>query len=137
MVKFRNLLLRRDGSTFNEILVSMNLIVVAVLGYSLSSIGVFRQQTISDNSTIAIHLAQDKMEALQALNLLPDVDLCPSGGDRGISAKSGVAGIFDRCWKVAQSPLDNRLKQIDVTVTWRDHQDHRVALSTLVFTGNE
>jgi len=137
MVKFRNLLLRRDGSTFNEILVSMNLIVVAVLGYSLSSIGVFRQQTISDNSTIAIHLAQDKMEALQALNLLPDVDLCPSGGDRRISAKSGVAGIFDRCWKVAQSPLDNRLKQIDVTVTWRDHQDHRVALSTLVFTGNE
>lgn len=137
MAKFRHLLLRRDGSTFNEILVSMNLIVVAVLGYSLSSIGVFRQQTISDNSTIAIHLAQDKMEALQALNLLPDVDLCPSGGDRGISAKSGVAGIFDRCWKVAQSPFDNRLKQIDVTVTWRDHQDHRVALSTLVFTGNE
>ena len=100
MAKLRHLLLRRDGSTFNEILVSMNLIVVAVLGYSLSSIGVFRQQTISDNSTIAIHLAQDKMEALQALNLLPDVDLCPSG-DRGISAKSGVAGIFDRCWKVA------------------------------------
>jgi len=137
MAKFRHLLLRRDGSTFNELLVSMNIIAVAVLGYSLSSIGVFRQQTISDNSTIAIHLAQDKMEALQALNLFLDIDLCPSGGDRGISAKSGVAGIFDRCWKIAQSPLDNRLKQIDVTVSWRDHQDHRVALSTLVFTGNE
>jgi hypothetical protein len=137
MAKFRNLLLRRDGSTFNELLVSMNIIVVAVLGYSLSSIGVFRQQTISDNSTIAIHLAQDKMEALQALNLFPDIDLCPSGGDRGISAKNGVAGIFDRCWKIAQSPIDDRLKQIDVTVSWRDHQDHRVALSTLVFIGNE
>jgi hypothetical protein len=137
MAKLRNLLLRRDGSTFNELLVSMNIIVVAVLGYSLSSISVFRQQTISDNSTIAIHLAQDKIEALQALNLFPDIDLCPSGGDRGISAKSGVAGIFDRCWKIAQSPLDDRLKQIDVTVSWRDHQDHRVALSTLVFIGNE
>jgi hypothetical protein len=137
MTQFRNLLLRRDGSTFNELLVSMNIIAVAVLGYSLSSISVFRQQTISDNSTIAIHLAQDKMEALQALNLFPDIDLCPSGGDRSISAKSGVAGIFDRCWKIAQSPLDDRLKQIDVTVSWRDHQDHRVALSTLVFIGNE
>jgi len=137
MEKFRNLLLRRDGSTFNELLVSMNIIVVAVLGYSLSSIGVFRQQTISYNFTIAIHLAQDKMEALQALNLLPDIDLCPSGGDRSISAKSGVAGIFDRCWKIAQSPLDNRLKQINVTVSWRDHTDHKVDLSTLVFTDNE
>jgi hypothetical protein len=137
MTQFRNLLLRRDGSTFNELLVSMNIIAVAVLGYSLSSISVFRQQTISDNSTIAIHLAQDKMEALQALNLFPDIDLCPSGGDRSISAKSGVAGIFDRCWKIAQSPLGDRLKQIDVTVSWRDHQDHRVALSTLVFIGNE
>jgi hypothetical protein len=137
MAKLRNLLLRRDGSTFNEVLVSMNIIVVAVFGYSLSSIGAFRQQTVGDNSTIAIHLAQDKMEALQALDLFADIDLCPSGGDRGISAKSGVAGIFDRCWKIAQSPLDNRLKQIDVTVSWRDHRDHQVALSTLVFTGHE
>jgi hypothetical protein len=114
----------------------MNIVAVAVLGYSLSSIGAMRQQTTSDNSTVAIHLAQDKIETLQSLAVLPLVDLCPGGGDRGISAKSGAAGVFDRCWTVSQSPLDVSLKQIDVTVSWRDHQQHQVSLSTLIFTGD-
>jgi hypothetical protein len=136
MANLRSLLLRHDGSTFNELLVSMNIISVAVLGYSLSSIGTMRQQTVSDNATVAIHLAQDKIETLQSLTVLTEVDLCPSGGDRGITAKSGAVGIFDRCWKISQSPLDTSLKQIDVTVSWRDHQEHQVTLSTLIFRGD-
>jgi hypothetical protein len=136
MANLRSLLLRHDGSTFNELLVSMNIIAVAVLGYSLSSIGTMRQQTISDNATVAIHLAQDKIETLQSLTVLAEVDLCPSGGDRGITAKSGAVGIFDRCWKISQSPLDASLKQIDVTVSWRDHQEQQVTLSTLIFRGD-
>jgi hypothetical protein len=137
MGDLRSLWRRCDGSTFNELLVAMSLIVVAVLGYSLSSINGMRQQTVDGNSTVAIHLAQDKMEELQALAVLAEIDLCPSGGERGISAKNGVAGIFDRCWKISRWPLDTRLKQIDVTVSWRDHRDHQASLSTLVFTGDE
>jgi hypothetical protein len=52
-----------------------------------------------------------------------------------MSAKSGVPGIFDRCWSVASSPLGANLKQIDVKVSWRDHEMHEVSLSTLIFTG--
>ncbi len=136
MARAWRLLRRRDGATFNELLVAMNIIAVAVLGYSLSSIGTIRQQTVSDNSTVAIHLAQDKIEELQSLGALPEIDLCPSGGELGISAKSGVEGIFDRCWKISQSPLDGGLKQIDVTVSWRDHREHQVTLSTLIYTGD-
>jgi hypothetical protein len=136
MARSWRLLRHCDGSTFNELMVAMNILAVAVLGYSLSSIGMIRQQTVSDNSTIAIHLAQDKMEELQSLGVLPEVDLCPSGGDRRISAKSGEEGIFDRCWTISQSPLDGRLKQIDVSVSWRDHREHQMTLSTLIFTGD-
>ncbi len=124
-----------DGFTFNEILAAMGIVAVAVMSYSLSSVNLIRRQTISDNSTVAIHLAQDKIEELQALRSLTDVDLCPGGGDRGLSAKTGVAGVFDRCWKISASSLGSDLQQIDVTVSWRDHQVHEVTLSTLVFTG--
>jgi len=129
-------LARQSGFSFNELLVAMNLTVVAVLGYSLSSVDVGRRETISDHSTVAIHLAQDKIEQLQAQAHPADVDLCPDGGDHAISAKSNVSGIFDRCWSVAPSPLGPNLKQIDVTVTWRDSQAHQTKLSTLLFVGD-
>jgi Tfp pilus assembly protein PilV len=124
------------GFSFNELLVAMNIVAVAVLGYSLSSGDVIRRQLTSDNSTVAINLAQDKIEELHARSILTDGDLCPSGGDRGIAAKGSGPGIFDRCWKIAGSPLGSNLKQLDVTVAWRDHADHQVSLSTLVFTGD-
>lgn len=127
---------RQSGFSFNELLVAMNLTAVAVLGYSLSSLDVVRRETISDHSTVAIHLAQDKIEQLQAQAHPADVDLCPNGGDHAISAKSNVPGIFDRCWSVAPSPLGHNLKQIDVTVTWRDSQGHQTKLSTLLFIGD-
>lgn len=126
---------RADGFTFNELLVSMNLIAVAVLGYSLGSITVTKQQTVGANATVAIHLAQDKIEELQARPLLADLDLCPSAGEHGISAKLGVPGIFDRCWRVFPSPLDGNLKQIEVTVSWRDHESHQVTLTAVIYSG--
>jgi Tfp pilus assembly protein PilV len=124
------------GFTFNEILVAMGLIVLVVMGLSLSSIGVTQWQTVSDSSTVAIHLAQDKLEELQSQTTLVDTDLCPSGGDHGISPKTGVGGIFDRCWRIAPSSLAGRLKQIDVTVSWQNDEPRKVTLSTLSFNGD-
>lgn len=135
MGPFEHRLRRCDGFTFNELLVSMNLIVVAVLGYSLSSINVTRQETVSSNSTVAIHLAQDKIEELQARPVLADVDLCPTGGDHGLSANLGVAGNFERCWKVFPSLLDGNLKQIDVTVSWQDYEPHHMTLTAVTYIG--
>jgi hypothetical protein len=129
--------LRQDaGFTFNEILAAMSIVVLGVMGYSLSSVNMIQRQTVSDRSTVAIHLAQDKLEELQALRSPTDVDLCPSGGDRAISAKVGVPGIYDRCWRIAPSPLGTNLKQVDVKVTWQDYEAREVTLSTLVFIGN-
>jgi Tfp pilus assembly protein PilV len=125
----------QGGFTFNELLVAMNIVAVAVLGYSLSSVDVVRRQTIGSNSTAAIHLAQDKIEELQARKNLNDADLCPGAGDHGLAANGVAPGIFDRCWRIAQSPLGTNLKQIGVTVSWRDHEAHQVTLSTLLFTG--
>ena len=126
---------KEDGFTFNELLAAMGIVVFAVMAYSLSTITLNRRQLVSDNSTIAIHLAQDKIEELQAHRPLADTDLCPDGGDQGLSAKSSVSGVFNRCWRIATSALAADLKQIDVVVSWRDHETHETKLTTLVFTG--
>ena len=125
----------QGGFTFNELLVAMNIVAVAVLGYSLSSIDVIRRQMISGNSTVAIHLAQDKIEELQARKNLTDGNLCPGGGDHGLAANGGTPGIYDRCWRISASALGTKLKQIDVTVSWRDSAANLITLSTLVYTG--
>lgn len=125
------------GFTFNELLVAMGITAFAVMSYSLSSVQLFRQQGISDRSTIATLLAQDKLEELQSRRPLLESDNCPSGGEHALSAKTGVAGIFSRCWRIAPSALGPDLKQIDVAVSWQNDGGRNVTLSTLVFVGDD
>jgi Tfp pilus assembly protein PilV len=123
------------GVTFSEVLVAINIAVIAILASSLSSIGMSQRQTSNSNSTVAFQLAQDKLEELQARLSLSETDLCPGGGEHALSAKAGVIGIFDRCWRVAGSALGRNLKQIDVTVAWRDYESRAITLSTLRYIG--
>ena len=57
-------------------------------------------------------------------------------GMLGLSASGGTGGRFDRCWRVQPSLLGADLKQLDVTVTWRDFQAGEVTLSALLFAGS-
>ena len=123
------------GVTFSEVLVAINITVIAILASSLSSIGMSQRQTSSSNATVAFQLAQDKLEELQARLSLPDTDLCPDGGEHALSAKGGVIGIFDRCWRVAGSTLGRNLKQVDVTVAWHDYESRTITVSTLRYLG--
>jgi hypothetical protein len=113
--------------------VAINVIVIAILGYSLSTVGVIRGNLTNDNTTAAINLAQDKMEQLKAQKNLVNDDRCPSAGDRAITATGTPSGIFDRCWRIVDSPLGPHLKQIDVTVSWRDRENREIIVATLVY----
>ena len=125
---------RQTGFTFNEVLVAVNVIVIAVLGYSLSTVGVIRGNLTNDNTTVAINLAQDKMEQLKAQKKIVNDDRCPSSGDHAITATGTADGAFDRCWRIADSPLGPHLKQIDVKVSWGDRENREIILTTLVYT---
>ncbi|HEY5542506.1 MAG TPA: hypothetical protein VIM04_04510 [Candidatus Binatia bacterium] len=124
---------RQAGFTFNEVLVAMNVIMIAVLGHSLSSVSVIRDQAVNDNLAVAIHLAQDKIEQLKSQANPTNENRCPESGERGISAVGASGGIFDRCWRTSDSSLGSSLKQIDVRVSWRDYQPREVTLSTVIF----
>ena len=125
--------LSRQGFTFNELLVAMNVIVIGVLGLSLAMVAVIRGNKGNDNFAVAVNLAHDKIEQLKASNRLTIENRCPAGGDSGINGLGGGGGIFDRCWRIVPSALGTQLKQVDVTVTWREPETHEVSLSTLIF----
>ena len=113
----------------------MSIASVAVLGYSVSTVGVLRGSQAAANLTVALNLAQDKMEQLKAAAVAADVDRCPGAGDSGITALGAPGGIFDRCWRVNDSPLGARLKQIEVRVSWQDYENREVVLISLVYPG--
>jgi hypothetical protein len=100
----------------------------------LNTVGVIRGNLTNDNTTVAINLAQDKMEQLKAQKNIVNDDRCPSSGDHAITNTGIATGIFDRCWRIADSPLGPQLKQIDVTVSWRDREKHEITVTTLVYT---
>jgi hypothetical protein len=111
----------------------MNVIVVAVLGLSMATITVIRGNKGNDNFAAAVNLAHDKIEQLKASNHLTIENRCPGAGDSGITGSGVVGGIFDRCWRITPSALGTQLKQVDVTVSWREFEPHEVTLSTLIF----
>lgn len=125
---------RQTGFTLNEVLVSINVIVIAVLGYSLSTVGVIRGNMTNDNTTVAINLAQDKLEQLKAQKQLANDNRCPDAGDHAITAAGMSGGIFDRCWRIVDSSLAPHLKQIEVRVSWREQENREIVVTTLAYT---
>ena len=125
----------QEGYTFNEVLISIALIGIGILGFSVNTVGVIQGNYTSSNFTIATNLAQEKMEQLKAQAALANVSYCPDSGEKGLTATGASGGIYDRCWTITDSPLGDGLKRIDVTVSWRDSASRAVSVSTLVFTG--
>jgi hypothetical protein len=99
----------------------------------MTTVAVIRGNKGNDNFTAAVNLAHDKMEELKASKHLIIGDRCPGAGDTGVSGSGAPRGIFDRCWRITQSALGTRLKQVDVTVSWREPESHEITLSSLMF----
>lgn len=129
------LLKRQDGFTLNEILVSIALIAIGVLGFSLNTMGVIQGNQVSASYTIATSLAQDKMEQLKAQTSLSNVTN-QADSNNPMTSTGGAGGIFNRTWTITDSSLGSGLKEITVTVSWTQYLISReVKLMTLVFTG--
>ncbi|HZD41326.1 MAG TPA: hypothetical protein VE131_11425 [Terriglobales bacterium] len=112
----------------------MSIVVMGVLAYAVSTVGIIRGNSSNSHYAAAINLAQDKVEQLKASKSLSDADNCPQAGDRKITETAKRGGIYDRCWVVSSSSLGAKLKQIVVTVSWEESEPHEITLTTLVFS---
>jgi type II secretory pathway pseudopilin PulG len=128
-----------EGYTLHETLIAIALIGLGVLGLAINTSDVMRGNFRSDALTVATNLAQDKMEELRARTTLTSITNCGGSSsvaepaEAQIAPTGGAGGIFSRCWVIQDSLHGNGLKQIDVTVSWRDYSSRSVTLSTLVY----
>lgn len=136
-----SLIEREDGFTLNEILVSIALIAIGVLGFSVNTIGVIQGNQISGNVTVATGLAQDKLEQLKVLGTA--LPTCPTATTAGCfdgplnsqGAPASPGNIYHCSWVITPNTPATELSRIVVTVSWRDYLSRQVELSTLVYTG--
>jgi len=133
MLRLMSRVKSRQGFTFNEILVAMAITSIGVLGYAANTASVIRGNVATNNYTVAVNLAQDKMEQLRGRASLSNENRCPAGGENGLNAAGAAGGIYNRCWRISDSPLGMNLKHIQVTVAWRDAEPRAVTLGTLVY----
>jgi Tfp pilus assembly protein PilV len=128
----RRLALGEQGVSYTEVLMSLTLVSVGVLGFSLNTVSVIQGNHRSADYTVAANLAQDKMEQLKAQPAPADIDNCPAAGERGITATGAPGGVYDRCWTVKNSIVGSGLKEIVVIVSWKEAEIRSIKLSTLV-----
>ena len=121
------LLTREDGFTLNEILISIALIAIGVIGFSVNTVGVIQGNYISANLTIATNLAAEKMEEVKAQTSFTNGTV-----DDTVTGPSGIA--FTRTRIISDSSTD--LKDVEVRVSWTEYLiSHQVSLKTLIYTG--
>lgn len=116
------------GFTLIEVLVAIAIISIGVLALGANTTSITRSNRLSANTTIAVNLAQEKLEEAKAQPSLANGTFtdAPPGPRRS---------IFARTLAISDSP-EAGLKQVDVTVTWMEYGvDRSVALSTYVYSG--
>jgi type IV pilus assembly protein PilV len=114
----------RDGFTLIEVLIAMGIFTAAVLGVAISATSVIKANQSSYSTTIAINLAQDKLEELKAL---------PASLASGGPVTDTINGeTFSRSWTVTSNSPITGMMRIAVTVAWTDYGSHSITLSSAV-----
>ena len=122
-----------QGFTLIEILVSLTIFSVAVLGLAIGTVTLTRTNADSQLRATAINVAQARLEELKAMNpatLTALVATCTSVSSTGCNDNFSASGLTysRRWWFAANSPVVG-VNRIDVKVDWTDHGSR-----TLTFT---
>jgi type IV pilus modification protein PilV len=116
----------QSGFTILEVLVAISILVVGLLGVASMQVSAIRGNYFSSNTTLALTLAEDKMEEL----MIAQYDTVATT-DEGMIDETGQTGNdFHRTWTVTDdSPITNT-KTVTVTVGWQN-DDHQVTLTSI------
>lgn len=117
------------GFTVIEVLVSMAIFSIAILGLAVGATSVIRANQKSYLSTIATNLAQQQLEQLKS-RTLANVTTCSSNCDNPVPTYQNVA--FTRTWTVTANTPAAGVTQIAVTVQWTDYTNHTVTITSSV-----
>jgi prepilin-type N-terminal cleavage/methylation domain-containing protein len=147
MTQAMNNLKNNSGFTLIEVLIAALVVSAGMVAYAITSGNITKQNTHSKKKTVAITLAQDKVESIRNTALtvsLTDADTLDSptessgvwtattGGE--VVDANGDTGtsdaIYTRTWTITADATLTAFYAVSVTVTW--DTDKTVTLDTLV-----
>lgn len=133
--KFKRLprvkMIHRQGFTLVETLVAMVLFAISMLAVVPMAINTSRQTTILNHRSLAITLAQSKIDDLKRLAVISPLSGANNQTENNLDA-SGAAGngIFTRVVTVTGGA--GQLTTLNVIVTWTDYSAQTVTQTTLL-----
>ncbi len=147
--KFVSLLRNEQGFTLIEALMAMVILVVGIFAVMGTTGTVMDKNENSRKSSIAMTLAQDKIESIKGVSqawLLDGADGLDSPGlvggvwtaDAGgetidAEGNAAVAGsTYDRTWTITDIATENFLFDVSVTMTWQDNGTKTLQLNTQI-----
>jgi len=150
-VSKKNGLKHQSGFTLVEVLVGITILTIGLLGVAKMQISAIQGNYMSSSTSVALALAQEKMEELMVLSYTHDdlkdlntgnntaaVNLMPitstTDFDHDETVTTTAQGTFRRIWNIADHPLSGEdvptMKSINIIVTW-DNGKHQVSLFCL------
>ena len=107
---------QNSGFTLIEVLVSMSLLVIALMGLSSVTVAVIKGNSYSRYSTSASNLATDKLEDLKSQTFAAADLTSGNHSDTG----NPLDTIFTRTWAVVDTMNGTKIimKTITVVVSW-------------------
>lgn len=121
---------RKGGFTLIEVLITISIFTVAILGVAMSAASLMKASGTSLYTTVATNLAQGKMEELKS-RLVSVLPACPTYTTAGCSDTVTSGGLaLARSWRViVDSPVPG-VNRIDVQIAWTHYNvPHTVTLT--------
>jgi type IV pilus assembly protein PilV len=123
-------LIREHGFSLVELLIAVVMIAVGLLAFGTFSGIVTDRSEDNEKKTVAVNLAQDKLEYFKNLSLKTTLSSALNGTDTvNAAGTAGTGAYYTRVWTISTS---GTLHTVTVTVTWADLTSHTVTLSTLI-----
>jgi prepilin-type N-terminal cleavage/methylation domain-containing protein len=122
----------KNGFTLLEVLFALAIFSIGLLAVNAMTTMVIKSNYMSKNLTTAVHLAQNKLDALKA-GAYDDVDNAELPDEIDLDAQEVAgAGIFDRSVTVTPPSTALDYKNVEVTVSWSDPDLRKVRMKTII-----